>query len=679
MNKRQSFLPRTLLLTILIIGLIFPTVMAEAEIPEIEQPQLTTEQANAFLESFFKDPDVQSMYQGAAVSIVKDGDIVIEAGYGFSDVHNEEKVNPDHTLFRIASVSKSLTAVAVMQLVEQGLLDLDEDIQTYLGDIQVENPFDQPVTLRHLLSHTSGFEIRDPQPTDFHDDFTLFVGIEDYIRATMPPVVREPGTAYMYGNFDSLLQGLIIQNVSGEPYEAYMENHIFAPLEMNDSGFLLTEDLLEQVAVGYDPAGEPLDPYTIVPTIMPHGGMLTTVADMSKFMIAFLDDESSDSTRILEKASIEEMSEYRVSSHDLLPNTTYGFESSRRLPGVGSSQHILTKAGDLTGYSSDIWLIPEENVGVFLTYNNNAPLRDMLFQGFIAHFFPQYAMPAGLDLYESEEAADLNRFVGYYQDLRLSTIVSTVKLASEGSLTLSNAFMGEFPLHQVDELLFMDDNGMLFGFVANEDGTIAYLDEPYLNPLGYAGKTVDAAGFGDIEAGHPYAEYIHALQSLGLYTNDAEELFEPERSVTRAEYITNLLRVSGLNGSNNPPAFTDVVDHPAAQDIQFAYEMGLIIGNGQGLFHPDRPITRQEMATIVWRSYVALFPSEQFADVSLSGETDEWAIDAVKMMVGLGIFGPEIELSADGSVDFLSKQPLLRQEEAAHHYKLLTSPILNVQ
>src|SRR5690606_12900146 len=114
------------------------------------------------------------------------------------------------------------------------------------------------------------------------------VSIEDYVRANMPPVIREPGTSYMYDNFAYLLLGLIVQNVSGEPFEQYIDKHVFEPLGMFNSTYELSGRLMEQLATGYDAKNEPIEPYLFSPTIMPHGGMLSTGEDMGKFMMAFL-------------------------------------------------------------------------------------------------------------------------------------------------------------------------------------------------------------------------------------------------------------------------------------------------------------------------------------------------------------------------------------------------------
>src|SRR5690606_39252475 len=294
---------------------------------------LTPEAAEEFLDAFFASEQAKPGYVGAAVVIVKDGRIVAQKGYGFANAERGEPVDPAGTVFRLASVSKSFTAVAILQLAEQGKIDLGADIREYLPDLEFDNPFGVPVTVKDLLLHRSGFEVRDPQVEDMHSDLDLFVAMEDFVRERMPPVVRRPGSAYMYDNFAYLLLGLIVQNVSGQPYEQYMREHVFEPLGMTDSGFELKGEFLERLATAYDAAGQPIPPYAFLPTIMPHGGMLSTAEDMGKFMLAFLSGgEAPGGGRILSPESVAEMGVYRHALHPRLPETTYGFETPFQLP-----------------------------------------------------------------------------------------------------------------------------------------------------------------------------------------------------------------------------------------------------------------------------------------------------------------------------------------------------------
>ncbi|WP_150275950.1 serine hydrolase domain-containing protein, partial [Paenibacillus tepidiphilus] len=416
-RKRLPFWTRTILAAALILSPMIPTVQASAA-PSVtvagQAKPLTQENAAAFLKQFFSLDEIKAQLAGAVVVVVKDGKTVIEEGFGNADKAKKTAVDPDETVFRMASVSKTFTAVAAMQLVEQGEIDLKADFQNYTGPIDFDNPFGVPVTVEQLLTHTTGFRIQDPLPEDINDDFETKVSIEDYVLQHMPPVVREPGTSYMYDNFASLLLGLVVEKASGMPYEDYMQKHVFDALSMDKSGFLLEGELKDDLATAYDATGEPIDLYTVTPTVMPHGGMLSTADDIGKFMIAFLNGGAVGNSRILAEDTVDAMEEYRSSIHPLLPNTTYGFEAPFQLPEAGSSSKIITKAGDLVGFSTYMFLIPEQNTGVFIGYNQQSVLREMFYPAFIQAFFPQYAAPATLDAFQPLSAEAMDAFTSNF-------------------------------------------------------------------------------------------------------------------------------------------------------------------------------------------------------------------------------------------------------------------------
>lgn len=667
----------------LISALVLSTaVQAFADEGSSQQPSipLNEETLAAFLDEFFASEVAKQLHVGAAVTVVKDGEVILSRGYGYADAEAGEPVDPAQTVFRVASVSKTFTALAIMQLVEQGKIDLDADILTYLPDLELVNPFDTPVTVANLLTHQSGLNVRDPFATDMHTDTELYVSIEDYVRQHLPPVVREPGTAYMYDNFGYLLLGLIVQHVSGMPYEEYIQEHVFNPLGMNSSGYLLQGELLERLVTGYDAAFQPLEPYVYTPTIMPHGGMLSTAEDMGKFMLAYLNGGVLESERILSEESVKEMNIYRSKIHPVLPNSTYGFEAAVQLPLAGSSDAVIIKAGDLPGNSSMLLFIPEQNVGVFLTYNMMSVLRDQFYPQFISTFFPQYAAPVEWAGAEPQSAEQLAKLAGYYRDLRLNVLISKVDVAGDGSLMISDAFLGPRVLTQVDDYLFVDQLANRYtAFTIDEATGRAYMKEPYLNPFGYAQQGVAPAGFADVGLDNVYAPYIYAMQSLGFYDNDGASLFGPEEAVTRAELVYWLLAISGLTDiqlTGEELAFSDIEGHPLAAYIQFAHDqLGMVKGDGTGRFHPDRLATRQEAAAMIWNVYQLQYPADVFTGVELAGETDVWAVDAVKMMAILGLYGPELTMTETGAVDFHSKQPLTRQEAAALYHQLMLQPV----
>ena len=683
-NRKVAVL-RALISFMLAAALMLPAPVAvraaEAEAPASAAgagAPLTPEAAEEFLDAFFASEQAKPGYVGAAVVIVKDGRIVAQKGYGFANAERGEPVDPAGTVFRLASVSKSFTAVAILQLAEQGKIDLGADIREYLPDLEFDNPFGVPVTVKDLLLHRSGFEVRDPQVEDMHSDLDLFVAMEDFVRERMPPVVRRPGSAYMYDNFAYLLLGLIVQNVSGQPYEQYMREHVFEPLGMTDSGFELKGEFLERLATAYDAAGQPIPPYAFLPTIMPHGGMLSTAEDMGKFMQAFLSGgEAPGGGRILSPESVAEMGVYRHALHPRLPETTYGFETPFQLPLAGSSDKVLAKLGDLPGSSVMLLLIPEEKTGVFFVANKSGALRELFYVGFMATFFPALAAPAELPAFEPASPEELAKLAGVYADLRIRNLVSRVEVNEDGTLTLSDALFGPRVLRQIGDGLFVDNLTQRFtAFGTDETDGVVYMNEPFLNPLGYARMGDEPSGYADVDAAGAYAPYILALQSLGLFPNEPGLRFEPDRPVTRAELVYDLLRISNLEGSQTDTyAFADIAGHPLASYVQRAYEMGMVIGDGRGNFAPDRPAARQEAAVMIWNIYRLMFPEELFADIPLADGTASWAEAAVRMMAGLGLHGPEVTLTEGGAVDFRSQALLTREEEAAFLYQLMFQPV----
>src|SRR5829696_5980646 len=166
---------------------------------------------------------------GAAVSVVKDGELFFAKGYGYADLENKIPVDPERTVFRIGSVGKLFTWTAVMQLAEQGKLDLDADVNTYL-DFRIPDTYPQSITLKHLMTHTSGFEdrLRGSVVSDTDD----LEPTREWLISNMPARVRPPGDIAGYSNYNAMLAGYIVARVSGEPYDQYIQEHILNPLGM---------------------------------------------------------------------------------------------------------------------------------------------------------------------------------------------------------------------------------------------------------------------------------------------------------------------------------------------------------------------------------------------------------------------------------------------------------------
>src|SRR5262245_24954036 len=326
-------------------------------------PELTKADFETFLDALIPSQLRNRNIAGAVVSVVKDGQVLFQKGYGYADVEEKKPVIPDQTLFRPGSISKLFTATAVMQLVEQGKLDLDRDINDYL-DFAIPKTYPEPVTLRQLLTHTGGFE---------EILKNLFVAHESdikplrmYLVNEMPARIFPPGKIPSYSNYGFTLAGYIVERVSGEKFEHYIENHILKPLKMDHSTFdqPLPAQLAPQMSKGYLSASQKPRDFEWV-QVSPAGALSTTAADMTRFMLAFLQDGAVDGVSILKPETVQQMETRQFDFHPMLPGLGITFMDYLMDP-----VRIIGHGGDTVYFHSDMILIPEAHFGYFLSYNS---------------------------------------------------------------------------------------------------------------------------------------------------------------------------------------------------------------------------------------------------------------------------------------------------------------------
>jgi CubicO group peptidase (beta-lactamase class C family) len=333
----------------------------------------------------------------AAIAVVADGEVVFLKGYGYADLEERLPVNAENTLFRIGSTAKLVTWTAVMQLVEQGQLDLHADVNDYL-DFQIPsrlidargNTEPAPVTLAHLMTHSAGFEAYPDQI--FRLSSGQLLPLDEYVRAHLPARVFPPGEVSAYSNYGTALAGYIVQRVSGQPFAEYVEQHIFAPLNMDHSTF-------RQPAPGELSANR-ARPYRFVEGVYlpgefeymqePEGSMSSTAADMANFMIAHLQGGSFNGGRILQEETVRQMHSRQPSRHPQLGGMTLGF-----MEGAFNEQRILFHGGSTMVFDSGLYLLPEENIGLFIVYSGASHLaHTALFQSFLDRYYPSASAPA---------------------------------------------------------------------------------------------------------------------------------------------------------------------------------------------------------------------------------------------------------------------------------------------
>lgn len=377
-------------------------------------PELTKADFETFLDALIPSQLRNRNIAGAVISVVKDGHVLFQKGYGYADVEEKKPVLPDQTLFRPGSISKLFTATAVMQLVEQGKLDLDRDVNDYL-DFPIPKTYPQPVTLRQLLTHTGGFE---------ETLKNLFVARESdikplrtYLVSEMPARIFPPGKIPSYSNYGFTLAGYIVERVSGEKIERYIENHILKPLGMNNSTFdqPLPPQLAPQMSNGYLSASKKPRDFEFVQAA-PAGALATTAADMTRFMLAFLQDGAVDGVSILKPETVRQMETRQFEFHPMLPGLGITFMEYLTDP-----VRIIAHGGDTVYFHSDMILVPDAHLGYFLSYNslgkNVGGGRGEVWRSLVRRYFPS-AGQTKVDVDPSTAKSDGNAVTGFYDGTR---------------------------------------------------------------------------------------------------------------------------------------------------------------------------------------------------------------------------------------------------------------------
>jgi CubicO group peptidase (beta-lactamase class C family) len=351
---------------------------------------------------------------GAAVAIVRDGQLVFAKGYGDADLARCPVV-AEQTLFRIGSTSKLFVWTAVMQLAEQGKLDLTADINRYLPDFQIPATYPEPITLLHLMNHTAGFEERNT--SGMAHSAEMLLPLDEYLAHYLPARVLPPGEVTAYSNYGAALAGYIVQEVAGIPFDEYVAQNIFQPLAMTHSTFRQppSPELAADLAVGYVYDGEfqarPFEYFNMAPA----GSMSATVTDVAKFMIAHLQDGRYGATRILEEATAQQMHQRSFANDPRLSGFAHGF-----MDFTLNGQRVLEHGGSTTYFHGLLALFPEHKLGLYVVFNSSNGLAGQraFFQAFLDHYFPITAPPTPPPPTDFTQQAA--RFTGYYRTTRFN-------------------------------------------------------------------------------------------------------------------------------------------------------------------------------------------------------------------------------------------------------------------
>ncbi|MDB4899057.1 MAG: serine hydrolase, partial [Gemmatimonadetes bacterium] len=318
---------------------------------------------NAWLDGYMPNALRTGDIAGAVVAVVRNGEIVTMRGYGYADVAARRPVDPATTLFRPGSVSKLVTWTAVMQLVEQGKIDLDADVNRYI-DFRIPPRDGKPATMRNIMQHDAGFE---EQAKDImSSDGRAVPSYDVLLKRWTPQRIHAIGVTPAYSNYAASLAGYVVERVSHEPFDAYVERHIFEPLGMVHSSFRqpLPPALAPLMSKGYSVASAPPTKFEIVGPA-PAGALSSTAEDMAHFMIAHLANGEYRGARILQPATARMMHDSPLTLLPPLNRMELGFFETNI-----NGREVIGHLGDTQDFHTSLHLFLDDSIGFYVSLNS---------------------------------------------------------------------------------------------------------------------------------------------------------------------------------------------------------------------------------------------------------------------------------------------------------------------
>lgn len=450
-----------------------PKESAPSSTVEAMTPQAIEAFVNGFTSYAMNSYDVP----GLGFVMVKDGEVLFSKGYGFANVEKKVPFDPDQTIVRGGSIVKTVTALAVMQLAEQGKLDLNADVNQYLTHFQVPDTYDQPVTARQLLHYTAGFDTR-------------FIGIRvesadeimplsDYLAQHLTDRVRPPGEVRSYNDFEIALAGLLVEEVSGMPYDQYIREHIFKPLGMDSTSIYLPKEEEARVSLGYRSDGQsyPLNYYYLNDSA--GAGFNTTVSDLARYMIMHLENGRYGNAQLLGEESAKELHTTRFQHDPHLPGIAYTFDEQ-----YWGGLRVLAKSGGAPGFQNRMLLLPDLGIGIYFVQNRDysAGLLSELEQEFQRRFFPSSSNQPLQKEVPVTDPHELDRYTGYYVvliDYSVGNLEKVRSLADQKQVIVDEQgrlkLNGSTLQHVGDNLFQWSNTGDYVAFREDNKGNVTHM------------------------------------------------------------------------------------------------------------------------------------------------------------------------------------------------------------
>lgn len=381
----------------------------------------------AFLDGWIADAMAREHIAGTAVSVVQNGQVILKKGYGFADLARRRPVDPDTTMFRIGSISKTFTWILLMKEVEAGRIRLDRPVNLYLPE-KVRLPGKgRDVMVANLLDHSGGFEDRALGQL-FEKDPRRVRPLDLYLRQERPGRVRAPGLLPSYSNFGAALAGEAVSFVSGKTFERRVEDDITVPLGMGHTTFReprpdrlglpapMPAALRGDVAGGYAWRNGAFtrNAYEYIGQVAPAGAGSSTAGDMSRYMLMLLGDGTWNGVTVFGPRAAKAFRTPLRRTHPGINGWAHGFMTFDLPGGVKGYGHL----GHTIAFKSNMTLAPDLGLGVFVTTNSETGdrLADILPEALVRHFYapPQVFPRPG----SAELVAAADRFAGHYLTTR---------------------------------------------------------------------------------------------------------------------------------------------------------------------------------------------------------------------------------------------------------------------
>ncbi len=484
-----------------------PAAEAVAQVPAPTSPQLTREDLEAWLDGFIPYALGRGNITGGIVVVVKDGQVLLQKGFGFADLGKKLPVDPDATLFRPGSISKLFTWTAVMQQVEQGKIDLDADINQYLDFKIPPGPDGEPITMRNLMTHTAGFEEQVKELIS--EDPSRLLTIEATLKQWVPERIFKAGTMPAYSNYATALAGHIVERVSGLPFDDYLDQNIFGPLGMTKSSFRqpLPEALMAGMAHGYKSGSDLPQGYELI-NLSPAGSLASTGADMARFMIAHLQNGAFGEVRILGEETATKMHGTPLTIIPSVNRMLLGFYETDT-----NGHRIISHGGDTQYFHSDLHLFIDDGVGYFISFNSAGkegavgPLREAFFRNFADRYFPGPAQEGTVD--EATAKAHAAEIAGSYISSRRaeSTFLSILNLLQPTKVVVNEDGTISLPLltdlngeptkwREIAPYRWREVNGKSRLAAEIKDGRVVRFAPEWISPFMYMERSSGAKGVG---------------------------------------------------------------------------------------------------------------------------------------------------------------------------------------